>query len=315
MFASIQNIGRGRVLAALVALIIAGLLVAQDSTGVGWPTVGTTQHASVPPTQNAEGTWSASVATPEEQQAAEEARIAREGVSGEQIIGQFSGIAETRNAEIVAAEQAALQRAASQQATASAGANRAAGQDGDFVVVTKDLPKDYVSGAPPTADLAAKLRRSQSRFAQAQLPAPLQAASAIATNAKVIYTRQSQVQDILSGGVDPRVIDMMTWIVNRRQSITITSVKTDHSMCVAGSNPCRVSAHKMGRAIDIAAVDGEACVGTTTGKCGVLYQEIVAATRGTQYQPSQIIYGFDLWPSESWNFAMGNHNDHIHLAY
>jgi len=172
-----------------------------------------------------------------------------------------------------------------------------------------------VAGAPPSKDLASRLRKSQERFNQAQPPEPLQAASAIANNPRVIYTRQSQVQDILAGQVDPRIIDIMTWIANRRQSITITSMKTDHSMCVAGSNPCRVSAHKLGRAIDIAAVDGEICVGTTTGKCGILYQELVNTMRGTQYQPSQIIYGFDNWPSESWNFAMSNHRDHIHLAY
>ncbi len=181
--------------------------------------------------------------------------------------------------------------------------------------VTRDLPADYVAGAPPSADLAATLRKSQERFNATQLPTAANAAVAVATSPKITFTRQSQIDDLKSGTVDPRIVDILTWIINRRQSITITSMKTDHTKCVAGSNPCRVSAHHMGRAVDIAAVDGQSCSASPTDNCAILYREIVNTLRGTQYQPSQIIHGFDDWPNESWNFAMGNHRHHIHIGY
>ncbi len=181
--------------------------------------------------------------------------------------------------------------------------------------VTRPLPASYVAGAPPSSDLAATLRKSQERFNATQLPTAANAAIAVATSPKITFTRQSQIDDLKSGGVDPRVVDILAWIINRRQSITITAMKTDHSKCVAGSNPCRVSAHHMGRAVDIAAVDGQSCSGSTSDNCAVLYREIVNTLRGTQYQPSQIIHGFDDWPNESWNFAMSNHRHHIHIGY
>ena len=181
--------------------------------------------------------------------------------------------------------------------------------------VTTDLPADYVAGSPPDAKLAATLRASQARNTQAAVPAPRNLAQALTQNPHVIFTRQSQINDILSGAVDPRVIDVLTWIASRRGSITITSMRSDHTTCVAGSSPCRVSAHHLGRAFDIAAVNGEPCGGTPSGQCGVLYEEIINTLRGTAYQPSQVIYGYDNWPGESWNFEMGNHHDHIHLGY
>jgi len=180
---------------------------------------------------------------------------------------------------------------------------------------TTDLPAGYVAGSPPDATLAATLRASQQRNSRTAVPAPQNLAQALTQNPHVIFTRQSQINDILSGGVDPRVIDVLTWIASRRASITVTSVRSDHSTCVAGSSPCRVSAHHLGRAVDIAAVNGEPCGGTPAGQCGVLYEEIVNTLRATAYQPSQIIYGYDKWPSEAWNFEMGNHHDHIHLGY
>lgn len=181
--------------------------------------------------------------------------------------------------------------------------------------VTTPLPANYVSGAAPNAALAAALRKAQQRNSSARAPAAGSAAYALTLNPRIRFTRQSQIDDLRSGQVDARLVDVLTWIANRRSSIVITSMKTDHSTCVAGSSPCRVSAHKLGRAVDIASVDGEACYGTPSSKCGILFEEIINALRGTQFQPSQIIYGYDPFPSESWNFAMGNHRDHIHLGY
>ena len=178
--------------------------------------------------------------------------------------------------------------------------------------VTSELPATYVPGAPPGADLAAVLRASEARNGAA-LPRTAQStATAVATNPNIRFTRQSQINDLVSGQVDPRVVDLLTWIASRRQ-VTITSMRTDHSTYVAGSS--RVSAHSLGRALDIGAVNGQICTGGPDGECGRLYEEIVNQLRGTQYQPSQVIYGYDRWLSEGWNFEMGNHHDHIHIGY
>ncbi len=180
---------------------------------------------------------------------------------------------------------------------------------------TSPLPANYVSGGAPSKDLAAVLRRSQQRNGAVMVPTAQSAATAITLNPNVVFTRQSQIADLRTGQVDPRVVDVLTWIANRGHRVTITSMRSDHSTCVAGSSPCRVSAHHLGRAMDIAAVNGEPCRGTPTGACGRLYEEIVNSLRGTQYQPAQVIYGYDPWPSESWNFEMGNHHDHIHIGF
>ena len=178
--------------------------------------------------------------------------------------------------------------------------------------VTSELPADYIPGAPPGADLAAILRASEARNGAAPPPMGQSAAAALAANRNVRFTRQSQVNDVVVGQVDPRVVDLLTWIASRRQ-VTITSMRSDHSTYVAGSS--RVSAHHLGRALDIGAVNGQICTGGPGGECGRLYEEIVNQLRGTQYQPSQVIYGYDPWPSERWNFEMGNHHDHIHIGY
>jgi hypothetical protein len=179
--------------------------------------------------------------------------------------------------------------------------------------VTSELPAGYIPGTAPSSDLAAVLRQSQQRNGVA-LPAPtVQAAAlALAQNPNVRYTRQSQITDLTSGGVDPRIVDFLTWVASARV-ITITSMRSDHSQYVAGTS--RVSAHKLGRAVDIAAVNGQPCTGVPGTECGRLYEDIVNQLRGTQYQPSQVIHGYDPWPSETWNFAMGNHRDHIHVGY
>jgi hypothetical protein len=179
--------------------------------------------------------------------------------------------------------------------------------------VTSDLPAGYIPGTSPSADLAAILRQSQQRNGVA-LPVPTaqSAALALAQNPNVRFTRQSQITDLTSGGVDPRIVDFLTWVASAHQ-ITITSMRSDHSLYVAGTR--RVSAHKLGRAVDIAAVNGQPCTGVPGTECGRLYENIVNQLRGTQYQPSQVIHGYDPWPSESWNFAMRNHRDHIHVGY
>jgi hypothetical protein len=199
------------------------------------------------------------------------------------------------------------------QSVAEADASAASQGDGEGEV-TMDLPAGYIPGTAPSADLAAVLRQSQQRNTRSAAPSGQAGAIALTTNPNVQFTRQSQINDLATGRVDPRVVDLLTWIAARSR-ITITSMRTDHSTCVAGSSPCRVSAHHLGRAFDIGAVNGQICTGIPGAECGLLYERVVNELRGTQYQPSQVIYGYDPWPDERWNFEMGNHHDHIHIGY
>lgn len=307
MLSVVRNLDRRRIGIGAFLLVMAVVIVSQ---GFGQPGALSAKDVAPASAGGDGGSWEASIASDEDLAAAQDARLRSDGARPDEILSELSS-----------GTQAATSDGDTDHATAedgSSGHTHAAGEGSSEEVyeeVTRDLPADYVAGAAPDADLAATLRASQERFNKTQLPAATNAAAALAASTRITFTRQSQIDDLRSGEMDPRIVDVLTWIVNRRGSITITSMRTDHSTCVAGSSPCRVSAHKMGRAVDIAAVDGESCIGTPGGKCGILYQEIVTSLRGTQFQPSQIIYGFDLWPSESWNFEMGNHHDHIHIGY
>lgn len=220
-----------------------------------------------------------------------------------------AGAAEAATGESVLAHFAT---GASQQFGASAAPT--VGTQEEEGHLTSALPAGYIPGTSPSADLAAVLRQSEQRNAGGPPPASQSGAVALIRNPNVRFARQSQVTDLASGLVDPRVVDLLTWIAGRRQ-ITITSMRTDHSTCVAGSSPCRVSAHHLGRAFDIGAVNGQICTGLRGAECGRLYEDVVNSLRGTQYQPSQVIYGYDLWPDERWNFELGNHHDHIHIGF
>ena len=142
-------------------------------------------------------------------------------------------------------------------------------------------------------------------------------AIALASSPRMTFTRPSQREDLTSGQVDQRIVDVLTWISGQGYTLTITSMKSDHRQCARfDGGVCIASAHIAGRAVDIAAVNGEPCwPGTPDRQCGHLYELLVNNLRGTPYQPAQIIHGYDLWPTEPWNFALANHRDHIHLGY
>lgn len=142
-------------------------------------------------------------------------------------------------------------------------------------------------------------------------------AIALASNPRMLFTLPSQRDDLTTGQIDSRIVDVLTWITGQGYTLTITSMKSDHRQCARfDSGVCITSAHIAGRAVDIAAVNGEPCwPGTPDRRCGHLYELLVNTLRGTPYQPAQIIHGYDLWPTEPWNFAMVNHRDHIHLGY
>lgn len=142
-------------------------------------------------------------------------------------------------------------------------------------------------------------------------------ALSLASNPRMIFTRPSQRDDLTRGLVDQRIIDVLTWITDQGYILTITSMKSDHRPCARyDAGVCVTSAHVLGRAVDIAAVNGQPCwPGTPDSSCAQIYELLVNSLRGTKYQPAQIIFGYDSWPAEPWNFAMSNHRDHIHVGY
>src|SRR5919109_443470 len=62
----------------------------------------------------------------------------------------------------------------------------------------------------------------------------------------------SQVADLESGKIDPRIVDILDE-VSQRHRITVSALMSDHAVNTTNGS---VSNHAYGRAVDIAAVDG-----------------------------------------------------------
>jgi hypothetical protein len=123
-------------------------------------------------------------------------------------------------------------------------------------------------------------------------------------------TRESQRQDILSGRLDPRLLNLLA-IITQSHRITLTSVQTDHSMNTASGN---ISNHYYGRAIDIAVVDGVSCTNTAVGApCDELGRALTLLP--LDQRPTELIYCHDLDGPAGPAFAMADHCDHIHAGY
>ena len=130
-------------------------------------------------------------------------------------------------------------------------------------------------------------------------------------SSNLILTRPaSQRGDLVRREIDRRVVAILQAIV-RRHRITITSLKSDHSLYTASGN---ISNHALGRAADIAAVDGHACDGSRGGACGRLAIEL--AQLSASIQPTELIYAFDADGPGANAFAdPADHSDHIHVGF
>jgi Transglycosylase SLT domain len=116
--------------------------------------------------------------------------------------------------------------------------------------------------------------------------------------------------DLASGAIDPRVVAVLA-LFGRTHTLLVTALKSDHSYL---TNSGTVSNHAYGRAVDIAAVDGEACTGTRSGRCGQLVLEL-AQLQGA-LRPTELIYCFDAdGHTSSDAFARPDHCGHIHVGY
>jgi hypothetical protein len=115
--------------------------------------------------------------------------------------------------------------------------------------------------------------------------------------------------DIESGQIDRRILAALEYLVERGYRLTITSLKCGHSFYTTSGN---VSAHSSGNAVDIAQVNGLPILGNQ-GK-GSITEAVVhdlLKLQGTM-RPAQII---TLMEFGGPTFAMGDHDDHIHLGY
>ena len=116
-----------------------------------------------------------------------------------------------------------------------------------------------------------------------------------------------QRADLRAGLIDPRLVSALAAIA-RRHTIVITALRSDHSVYTVDG---AVSNHSAGRAMDIGAVDGEACRGTRTGACADLVREL-AAVDGP-LRATELIYCWDPdGPADPRGFARADHCDHIH---
>jgi murein DD-endopeptidase MepM/ murein hydrolase activator NlpD len=115
--------------------------------------------------------------------------------------------------------------------------------------------------------------------------------------------------DIESGQIDRRVLAMLEYLAERGYRLTLTSLKCGHSFYTTSGN---VSAHSSGNAVDIAQVNGLPILGNQgPGSITEAVVRDLLKLQGTM-RPAQII---TLMEFGGPTFAMGDHDDHIHVGY
>jgi hypothetical protein len=158
-------------------------------------------------------------------------------------------------------------------------------------------------------ELAASYRGALSALPTPQVGNPAAAVATVLGNPRIQLTGVQRV-DLATGLIDPRVVVLLAWL-GERHAIAVTALRSDHSyLTTAGF----VSNHAHGRAVDIGAVDGQACTGTRTGACGRLTLEIAALSGALR--STELIYCFDPdGPLSPHGFARADHCDHVHAGY
>ncbi|MET0958692.1 MAG: lytic murein transglycosylase, partial [Solirubrobacterales bacterium] len=115
--------------------------------------------------------------------------------------------------------------------------------------------------------------------------------------------------DIESGQIDRRTLAMLEYLAERGYRLTLTSLKCGHSFYTSSGN---VSAHSSGNAVDIAQVNGLPILGNQgPGSITEAVVRDLLKLQGTM-RPAQIITLMDFGGP---TFAMGDHDDHIHVGY
>jgi hypothetical protein len=125
----------------------------------------------------------------------------------------------------------------------------------------------------------------------------------------LVLSNGYELQDIQGGVLDQRILALLALMTQEHQ-ITISSLRSDHSMLTASGN---VSNHYYGRAMDIAAVDGVSCTNVVpSAPCAQLGYAL--SQMPAPLHPTELIYCFDLdGPGPA--FALADHCDHIHAGF
>lgn len=119
--------------------------------------------------------------------------------------------------------------------------------------------------------------------------------------------------DVAAGRVDSRVVRVLLALA-RDHTITVTSLVTGHPRCAvtgqAHGPDCAVSNHYVGRAADIAVLDGVAVSAAHPSVAAVMEQ---LATLAAPYRPDEI--GGPIDTGGPGVFTNTFHTDHIHIAW
>jgi hypothetical protein len=115
--------------------------------------------------------------------------------------------------------------------------------------------------------------------------------------------------DIRSGQVDRRVLATLEFLAASGLRPTVTSLKCGHGFLTKSGN---VSHHSSGNAVDISAINGTPILGHQgKGEITEVTVRKLLTLQGAM-QPAQVISLLDLGPP---TFAMGDHDDHIHVGF
>jgi murein DD-endopeptidase MepM/ murein hydrolase activator NlpD len=119
-------------------------------------------------------------------------------------------------------------------------------------------------------------------------------------------------QDIRAGQIDRRVLATLEFLAASGLRPTVTALKCGHSYLTTSGN---VSEHSTGTAVDIGAINGIRIQPSTQGKGSITEMTIqrLLTLQGTM-KPHQII-SLMQFPGTDNTFAMGDHDDHIHVGF
>ncbi|HWH94648.1 MAG TPA: lytic transglycosylase domain-containing protein [Baekduia sp.] len=118
-------------------------------------------------------------------------------------------------------------------------------------------------------------------------------------------------QDIVDGRIDRRVLATLLYLAKSGYHLTISSLECGHGRLTSSGN---VSAHSVGGAVDIAAVNGIPILGHQGA--GSITDEVVHRLLDLQglTRPAQIISLMTV-DGASNTLALADHDDHIHVGF
>lgn len=133
----------------------------------------------------------------------------------------------------------------------------------------------------------------------------------VLTNTNIHFSNPLETSDIKFSQIDDRVLQMLMFIASKGYDITVTALRSDHSNLTSEGN---VSAHSVGKAVDIGIVSGIACGNNDTTLKMMQFLTLYQVQLGF----TQLIGPF---PSEclplNWYDAptLKQHRNHIHVGW